>query len=119
MAFDYSNMLTIAGTQIADKGRNVTYRAVTEGTYDPATNTRTSDTTTDTTIKAVVTDIKLKNIDGNLTQRGDKMLLVAGDSITPDMADKIIDGSVTYQIVFIDEIKTGDTTVLYKLQVRR
>lgn len=119
MSFDYSKSLAVASAQISDKGRNVTYRSITEGTYYAATNTRDPDTEADTTIKAVEANSLLKQLKESTVEAADRMLLVAGDSINPTTSDKIIDNGETYQIVFVERVHTGDTAILYKLQIRK
>lgn len=119
MSFDYSPLQNVALSQISDKGRDVTYTQVTAGTFDPTTNTVTGASETDTTIKAVITDFDESQIDGTIIQRKDKQVLITADVVTPKLEDKITDGSVTYQIVNINQIAPGDIVMLYKLQVRR
>ena len=119
MSFDYSSALNAARAQIADKGRDVVYSLVTDGVYDPATNTRTAGAPTEATIKAVVSDVSIKQVDGALTLLGDKMLLVAGDAIAPELSARIVDGADTYKVVHVEEVKAGDTAVLYKIQIRK
>ena len=115
----YSNIAQTALRQIRSKGRDITYRAFSVGKFDPINDTVIGESTTDTVIKAVVTDIRIDKIDNSAVQRGDKIVLVSSLSITPNESDKIIDGSSTYQFVGVEEIKTGDTSIIYKLQVRK
>ncbi len=119
MAFNYDSLAAAAVRQINDKGRNVTYRAFTSGTYDPTAGTVSGDSTVNTTIKAVITNAKVIKIDNSAIQRGDKFALIAADQITPNEKDRVIDGSETYQIIDVTEIKTGDTPLAYKLLLRK
>ena len=119
MAFDYSAIQSIALAQIEDKGRDITYRTVTSGTFNPATGANTGASSSDATIKAVFTNVLEDTVDGDIVRRSDKVVIVSASDVTPTKQDKIVDGSDVYQIINIDEIKPGDTALIYKLQVRR
>lgn len=119
MTFDYTNMAQLAVRQIEDKGRDICYRAFSSGEYDPLVGDVSGVETTDTTIKAVVTNVRTAKIDNTALQRGDRFYLIAADKVTPNEKDRIIDGSQTFQIIEVEEIKTGDTAVAYKLLARK
>ena len=116
MAFNYANIAATAISQISDKGRNVTYRTIGSGTYDPSNGSISLESTSDTTVKSVVTEVNIDTKDDSALQRGDKVFLIAG--ITPNKKDRIIDEGKTYQIMAIQTIKTGDTAIMYKIQGR-
>lgn len=119
MAFNYNSMLVSTVRQIEKYGRDVTYRAYNSGKYDPATGTVSANGETETTVRAVVTSARVYKTDDSALQRGDKFFLIAADEVTPDKRDAIIDGSETYKIIDIIEIKPGDTALAYKLQARK
>lgn len=115
----YENIAATALRLISEKGRNVTYRAFTTGNYNPATGSVSGDSTTDTTVKMVVTRVVTQNIDNSTLQRGDRLLLIAAGVVVPNEKDRIVDGSDTFQIISVEEIKPADTAIVYKLQVRK
>lgn len=118
MTFDYASIKSIATAQITDKGSDVIIKRVTPGTFDPATGTIAGGSKSSSTIKAVVTEYKDYQIDGDAIKRGDKELLIDADSL-PDIKDALTIDSIDYQIVNINPLSPGDTILLYKVQVRR
>lgn len=120
MSFDYSSLASVSVAQIADKGRNVTYRIATQGTYDPQTDAITSQSTSTKTVKAVIINARQNEIDGTLIKKGDKFALIADDSLTftPKTNDVIFDGD-EYTVKNIKTVKPGNTVLLYKLQLRK
>lgn len=117
----YSGLAQVSLNLIADKGRNVTHVKQGTNVYSPSAGTFTEGTATETTIKAVFTNFKLSDIDGELIRKDDKMLLVAASSISfePTTEDKIKEGSTEWAVVAVNVVKPADTALLYKLQVRR
>lgn len=116
MSFDYSKLAQISLTQIANYGRDVTLRRVVEPVYDYDTGTNTGGSDTAETIKAVVTDFELKQVDGSIVEVGDKMFTIAAkDLVKPETNDYLDD----WKILNVEEVKTGDTALLYKCQARR
>ncbi len=119
MSFNYSGLSKTAVKNIAKFGRSVTFRSVTVGTFDTSTGTKTGAKDVDKIIKAVITDYKDRQIDGEIIRRGDKQVMIAGSSvISPKTNDIIVDGS-DYKIVNIETVQPGDTVLIYKLQVRK
>jgi hypothetical protein len=119
-AFNYTKLQATAQRLITKFGKEWTVRRLTKGTYNPAANTRSTDATTNYTAKAVRTEYKAYQIDGEVIQRGDFKLLLeaAGLAITPATTDKMVDGSAIYQIINIKEIKPASTILYYEIQVR-
>ena len=115
----YTNMAKTALRQIADKGRNVSLRANTEGVYDPVTDSFTGTLTNDTTVKALVTAYSQREIDGTIILRGDKKILIAANAASPEHNDIIVDGANEYKIINVDTLKPGDTPIMYTVQVRK
>lgn len=119
---DYSGLSAVAIAQIADKGRDVTFVYKTQGTYNPATDSFSGQTSTTQTVSMVITNYRKTEIDETMIKSGDRLgLLAPQTNLTraPETGDSVTDGSETFSIVAIDEIKPGDTTLLYKLQLRR
>lgn len=111
MTFDYTQLALVAQRMITRFGRSTTLR----------TNVKTGDewnptiTPSDATINAVFISFKATDVDNTLIKSGDKMLL----SYTQiDSKNIIIDGGVKYEVVGVEEVKTGDTAILYKAHIR-
>ena len=104
---------------IKKKGRLVTLSKTT------ANQNRQTGVTAPSTVQqdvyAVFTNYSASQIDGSTVQMGDKRLLIASsildNPITTDW--RILDGIETWNIVGIEEVQPGDTSILYKVQVRR
>jgi transketolase C-terminal domain/subunit len=105
-------MAALALAQIADKGRTVTLRTETNsGTgYDPTISN------SDASIKAVITKFTASEIDGTLIQANDKRLITTTEITAQQL---IIDDGIEYEVINVDEIKPGDTAILYKAQIRK
>ena len=72
---------------------------------------------TTTAIKLLQSRFTTNDIDGTLIRADDKKFLIGSlVPITKDM--NIRDGSITYSIVNIEEVKPGPTVILYKIQAR-
>lgn len=114
----YENLASTALTQIADKGRSVTYRVKSDGTYNPATGARTGQTITETTVNMAFINYNRNEIDGEVIKTGDvKGLLASG--VTPKPADEITDGTTIWRVINVNEIKPANVSVMYKLQLRQ
>lgn len=122
MSFDYSRLAASSIAQIADKGRTVSLVYKTQGTYNPATGTFSGQTSTTQSVKMLITNFNKTEIDETLIKSGDRLGLLAPQTDltrAPKTADKVTDNSETFTIVGIEEIKPGDTVLLYKLQLRK
>lgn len=121
MTFDYSSLNNVAIAQIADKGRAVTLTYKTQGAYSAGSDSFTGQTSTNQTVRMLITDFKHTEIDETLIKTGDRLGLLANDSLTraPKTGDQVTDGGETFTVKNIKEIKPGDTVLLYKLQLRK
>ena len=81
---------------------DITFRSVSAGSYNTTTGVIT-ETNTDTSIKGVLEDINLREIN-ELIEATDKKIQIAAASLssTPTTKDKVIVGSVTYSIIRIE-----------------
>ena len=81
---------------------DVTFRSVSAGSYNTTTGVIT-ETNTDTSIKGVLEDINLREVN-ELIESTDKKIQIAAASLssTPTTKDKVIVGSVTYSIIRIE-----------------
>jgi len=97
---------------IARHGRNIDLVTTinTGSKYDP-------DQSTDvTTAKGVQTKIAAKHIDGNNIQSNDRMYLFDADTVIKNGMTIRDDGDL--KVIKVEQIKPGETVVLYKVQVR-
>lgn len=117
---DYAGLAAVTIAQIADKGRAVSLVYKTQGTYSPTTDALTGQASTTQSVKMLITDFKRNEIDGTLIKNGDKKALLAPDNLTraPKTGDQVIDDE-TFTIESVNELKPGDTVLLYKLQLRK
>lgn len=118
---DYVKLQDTAQKILTNFGEDWVHRRVTKGTYDPANNTRTVDSTTNTTVKAARLNYKRAQVTGEVIQQGDIKLVVEakGLSVTPTVDDKMVDGTEIWQIIDIMEINPGGTPVYYEMQLRQ
>ena len=81
---------------------DITFRSVSAGSYNTTTGVIT-ETNTDTTMKGVLEDINLREVN-ELIEATDKKIQIAAASLssTPTTKDKVIVGSVTYSIIRIE-----------------
>lgn len=99
-------------------GGVATIRRVTTGAYNTTTGT-VSETTADTTVRGVLEDVRLSEVN-DLIQAGDKRLLIAAADVTnaPTTADKVLISSVTNQIIEVRTIEQDNTAITYELILR-
>jgi len=115
---NYSKSAASALKLLTKFGQNVTRRAYTIGTYDPATGLVTN-TYADTTRKGVLFDFASGQTleRGTLIQTGDKRLYVdASATISPQ--DHFIVDTIEYTIVSIGELKPAGTSILFDIHLR-
>ena len=99
-------------------GGVATIRRVTTGAYNTTTGT-VSETTTDTTVRGVLEDVRLSEVN-DLIQSGDKRLLIAAADVAnaPTTADEVLISSVTHQIIEVRTIEQDNTPITYELILR-
>lgn len=113
-------MQATAERLIAEKGRAMTLRKLTAGTYDPATAGATP-TQTDTACQGVEVKHEVKSIDGTLIQAGDLRMMLGARSLAadPDAGDLLIDSDAKqWRIVAVKRVKPGSVNVVYIVWVR-
>lgn len=120
MSFDYGPILSVAASQIADKGRGVTYVSVGPSDYNPAIDELQGALLSEKEITGVFSVYNENVIDGTIIKQDDKLLIITPQqNITPKINDVVIDGETRYKVVSVKIIAPGKTPVLYKLQLRR
>lgn len=95
---------------VAASGRSVTLRKVTQAAYDPLTDSFGTDTTTNTTVVAVIQNSMMRWRDGALVRVDERTALIAalGLAVAPEENDLLVDGASEYRVVTIREHKPGD-----------
>jgi hypothetical protein len=99
-------------------GGVATIRRVTTGAYNTTTGT-VSETTADTTVRGVLEDVRLNEVN-DLIQAGDKRLLIAAADVAnaPTTADEVLISSVTHQVIEVRTIEQDNTPITYELILR-
>jgi len=100
-------------------GFAATHRRVTR-TYDPDTGKNTvSNADTSITITPP-SPYEQRRIDGTLIQLGDQRIMISSQSgVVPQSADHFIIGGVTWQVVAVFPIVSGEQTAAYEVQLRQ
>ena len=113
-----SPLRKVASKLMAKFGGTATIRRVTTGSYNATTGTVT-ETTADTTVRGVLEDVNLREVN-DLIQAGDKRLLIAAADIAnaPTTADEVLISSVTHQVIEVRTIEQDNTPITYELILR-
>ena len=108
----------VASKLMARFGGEATIRRVTLGAYNTTTGT-TAETTSDTAIRGVLEDVNLREVN-DLIQAGDKRLIVAAadTAAVPTMADRVIIGGRTLQVIEVRTIEQDNEPITYELILR-
>lgn len=118
--FDYAGLRdSVAEPLIADFGKDATLTLNTPAGGSDPWNPGTSGET-ETAVKVVQTEFKLRDRDGTLVQKDDLLFILstAGDPDVTLAKTLTVDG-VLYQIVQIMPLRPGPVTMLYKVHCRR
>lgn len=121
----YDDIADVSLDLLTEFGQAVTRRAVTIGSYDPATGSAAT-ATADTTRRGAIFDIGGSDtqpssggqfLRGSLVQVGDRRLLIDAEaSVNPQ--DRMIVSGVEYCIISVGVVAPAGTAVLYDLHVR-
>ena len=108
----------VASKLMATFGGVATIRRVTPGVYNPTTGT-VSEATSDTTVRGVLEDVSLREVN-DLIQAGDKRLLIAAadTAVPPTTADRVIITGRTLQVIEVRTIEQDNTAITYELILR-
>ena len=116
--FDYSKLIGTAVELIDRFGSTVTLTRPATGEYDPATGT-VNVTPQNVTSRAVRSQFHTQEIDGANVLTGDVKVLVSPDiALEPQAGDSITLTGTTYRVMRCEEVKPGDSVVLYTVQAR-
>jgi len=99
-------------------GGDATIRTVTTGVYNPVTGTA-SESTSDTTVKGVVEDVNVREVN-DLVLAGDRRLTIAAADVNaaPTTADKVVISSVVHQVIRVTTIEQDNQPITYELILR-
>jgi len=101
-------------------GKAVSHTIVTEGTYDPITGDVSGGSTSVGVPKAILEEYSGEEYAAGLVEKGDKKLTIAAKGNTePNPNDRFIVDSVTYTVIAVQVIWSGEEHALYVSQVRR
>jgi len=108
----------VASKLMAKFGGEATIRRVTLGAYNTTTGTA-AETTSDTALRGVLEDVNLREVN-DLIQAGDKRLIVAAadTAAVPTMADRVIIGGRTLQVIEVRTIEQDNEPITYELILR-
>jgi hypothetical protein len=108
----------VASKLMAKFGGVATIRRVDTGIYNAVSGT-ISETTVDTTVRGVLQDVSLREVN-ELIQAGDKRLLIAAADLAsaPSTADRVIIEGRTLQVVQVQTIEQDNTAITYELILR-
>ena len=107
-----------ASKVIAKLGGEVTIRYVTPAAYNTTTGTST-ESASDIELKGVVEDVRQSEVN-DLIQSDDRRLTVAAKDVTttPGTKDRVVIGSVVYQIIRVRTTEQDNTPLTYELTLR-
>jgi len=113
-----SPLRKVASKLMSKFGGTATIRRVETGIYN-ATSGTVTENTTDTTVRGVLQDVSLREVN-DLIQAGDKRLLIAAADIAnaPTTADEVLISSVTHQVIQVRTIEQDNTSITYELILR-
>jgi hypothetical protein len=128
---NFANLKATAQVLIEGNGRTITVSRRDTTISDPTKPWRGApvpgaDTTV--SVKAVVLAFDDALVDGTLVKRGDKKALISVQSVedatsgtAPDLKsfDTFVDGAEDWEIMSVNEVDPGDTSVMYTLQIRK
>ena len=97
---------------------DITFRSVSAGSYNTTTGVIT-ETNTDTTIRGVLENINLREVN-ELIEATDKKIQIAAASLssTPTTKDKVIVGSVIYSIIRIETNQLANEKLTFVCYLR-
>lgn len=115
----YTGLRATADRLLQGKGKDMTLRKRTPGTYSETTGTVTV-TTADHAVTAAEFDYPRLFIDGTMILQGDRKVVMSAEGVTvsPEPDDQVISGDTTKKVVTAKPIAPGGIVVAWILQVR-
>jgi hypothetical protein len=120
MAFDYATMRLETVIPLIDEfgkdGELAVNDATTGAPYESQLGAETLHP-----VRLLQTKFKKMDNNGTLVEEGDVLYLVStqGVTIDPDLADRMIVGGVTYQVVRIDPLVPGPVIMFWYIHARK
>ena len=111
----YDRMQATATRLVTKYGKDVTLTREVASSTNPVTGIVTPGTPITITGKGIDRDFNTAEIDGSAVLRGDKQLILADASQEPLMNDVYGD----YRVINVQEVTPANTTIIYRLQVRK
>ena len=113
-----SSLRKVASKVVSKFGGDVTVRIVTGGSYNTTTGAIT-ESESDSTVKGVLSDISLKEVN-EMIQAGDKRLLIAAAAVStaPETKDRVVISSVVHQVIQVNITEQANTAIVYELILR-
>ena len=100
-------------------GTEATFQRVSLGSYDPEAGTA-SDSEADTTVQGFLHSYRLDEVGGGIDADDQKYMLPASEiSVEPTTEDRLLVGSVVYEIVTVGRVEKHAAALFYPLQIRR
>jgi hypothetical protein len=113
-------MRALALTQINAKGKTMTFKKVTDGTYDAATGTATP-TSAPVACKGIIARPSSAALQREIARLGDQRVYVAAAALTstPEPGDLLTIDGADWRIVAVFPYYSGELVALYDFNVRR
>lgn len=109
-------------TIIEDLGKELTFTESTGGTYNPATGEVTGETNTDYAVKCSPPDqYEARFVNNDTIKVGDVRTFLPSQnlSFTPVRGMKVVFDSLSWKVLELRPIYSGDSIVVYELQLRQ
>lgn len=105
---------------IDEFGKSISYAKVTSGEYDTTTGEGII-TAPVVSIKGIVEEFKGQDFASGLIEGGDKKITVAAQAFdeVPTSSDTVTLDNLTYTIVGVKTVYSGELPAIYELQARR
>ena len=99
-------------------GQDVTIRTVTAGSYNTTTGV-ISESNSDATVKAVLEDVNMREVNEVIQAEDIKITISAGDvTAKPTTKDKVLISSIVHNIIRVLTKTSGGTDISYTLYLR-
>ena len=99
-------------------GQDVTIRTITAGSYNTTTGV-ISESNSDATVKAVLEDVNMREVNELIQAEDKKITISAGDVTTkPTTKDKVVISNILYNIIRVFTKTSGGTDISYTLFLR-
>lgn len=118
--FNYVKSADTARKLITKFGRDITHTRIVAGTYDPSTDSFTGGSTTITTLKAVILDIKGQDfVNDTLIKEGDRYAIIEAGVNDIATTDQLTIGGVVWTIIRVENLAPAGVNVLFKVYIRK